>query len=684
MLEAIGSNTDPSLFGSACVETADRVPPSILWEAPPDGAFLKGAVTLRIRATDDAEATPTVSFVGLTDTDQGASVAVAVLDTRLANGGTDGPISVMAVARDAAGNERRDTRTFEADNTAPTVAVLPAGFYVESASGTWWTGAGEPNLSGSLGELHPRSVEILIAGEVVATATIDGATWSARLPTGKVTRGGNEVVVRATDLAGNVATTTAVQLRLDDTPPGVLVESSPVFDELNSTLFYDLDNTATNTWLQRHVTGGAPIDLAQSMNGSCTTVHKFSHLLHESFVLGSTGNLNPLKASFVVSDDGVGIEPGTSQARLTIRNGSMTTEALPWTAIPGAGIAPKTTRHLLGLYRDGAFAIPALATTEGEYHLELRARDKLGRISLLERCWNHRILAPTLRPNDPAAGQKVMFPTSLQSSASFSAAFLNASAAGDAMWIRRVRNYLGTPVFLHVTITQGVDAQVSRTFVVRNALANPRVVSVICGANPCNIVQPTEVIVSPPAQPHANLKLRARLFLMNGSQLGPEILPCPGCANDDDAQSYTFEIPARATPQGAPLAEYAIVTHLRPTLPAGGGTDVLMAPRNSDYPDSGPYGEFLFNGVQLTGRANPPGAEVCTAQEEDAEFNRWICVEHATRQTYRALKSVTYTMTNQLVTAYREGATSTLITGVLAEGEIPGGTVWSTTEPTLP
>ena len=441
-----------------------------------------------------------------------------------------------------------------------------------------------------------------------------------------------------------------------------------MYDELNSTFDESLDVPATNTWLQRHVPGGTPIDLAQSMSGACATVHKFSHLLHESFVLGATGNLNPLRASFAVSDDGVGIEPGTAQARLTIRTGPTTTEVLPWTIVQGTVIGPKTTRHLLGLYRDGALAIPQLATTEGEYHLELRARDLLGRTSLQERCWNHRILAP--KPSPVGSGAKAkdfegaMYSPKLElDDADFAERFLNSNAEGAAVWVWRVKNYLATPVYVTVDISRGVDVSVSRTFVLRNGLTNYHSSNTSCGSRPCTIGVPQTLytgVLSGDDQNHRNVKFRARFFVMNGDATGAEIGPCAGCINDDENQIYTFEIPPRSTPQGVPLVEYAILTHLRPTLPIGAGTNVKFAPSDMGSPDNDPrpYGEFTLNGKKLTGKlVGGLGVEVCTSQELEA--GEWMCTEKANRQQYRAVLSVIYDWKSDVETVYAFSTTAT-------------------------
>jgi hypothetical protein len=133
-----------------------------------------------------------------------------------------------------------------------------------------------------------------------------------------------------------------------------------------------------------------------------------------------------------------------------------------------------------------------------------------------------------------------------------------------------------------------------------------------------------------------------------------------------------------------PLVEYAITTHLRAALPAGAGTNVLMAPQDATHPDNGPYGEFFFNGIQLTGRAEASGLDVCTQQEEDTERGLWLCIERATRQTYRALTSVTYRIQDRLTTRYREGATPSLLTGAAVVGDIDAQSTWTTSEPILP
>ncbi len=703
MLDALQRDPDPDLFGEACIETADRIPPTIAWEALregqwqplPEGELVRGAVSVRAVAYDDAEIAPSVVFEGRTG-DRSGPVITTIVDTAAQ---ADGALSLLAIARDGAGNERRSTRTLEVDNTAPALALESGGFYVDSGTGVWWTADSAPVLRGTLTELHPAKVEVVIDGVAVATAALDGERWAVAVPAGKVTTSGAELTIRAVDGAGNLGTV-ARSLRLDTTPPSLLVEPSLVYDEAQSAEFYDLDIPATNTWLQRHVTGGTPIDLSQSMPPACATVRKFSHLLFQDLVLGSTGSLNPLRLSLVASDDGVGIAGGTEQLRVTVKSGTSTVEVLPWSTMAGVPLGGNATRFVAGLYRDGPQAIPALGSLEGEYHVELRATDKLGRTVVQERCWNHRLLAPKLRSAEgyPDGGKRAtgfaqaMFSTSLTpgagESGDVSAKFLNGNAAGAAVWAWRVRNYLGVPIYVRVRIPMGTNAYVSKTFAVGGTVVQRRSTFDFCGASPCGVAQPTVSEFSVTNALHQNVRFRARLYAASGPALGAEIPPCAGCTSDDATQTYLFEIPARTTAQGAPLAEYVITTHLLPQLPAGAGLDVLMAPSSAASPDVAPgaYSELSLNGVTLTGKLTgpPSAAEYCIAQELDSESGRWVCIEKGRTQGFRVLRALRYETTSATDTEYRFSASPAVPVANLVTGSLPRYALWETSEGPLP
>src|SRR5262249_54829172 len=154
------------------------------------------------------------------------------------------------------------------------------------------------------------------------TALVDATAWTAQLPDNALSLG-NDVTIVATDQAGNVSTKVQA-LRLDTTPPSVSVDPSPVSDEINSSFSWVDDATGS---FAVHTTAGAPVDLATA--GSCPTVRKHAHLLFAPqpdgvthSVLGSAGELNPLLINVAVSDDGVGIQSGTTQYRVLLRNGA--------------------------------------------------------------------------------------------------------------------------------------------------------------------------------------------------------------------------------------------------------------------------------------------------------------------------------------------------------------------------
>jgi hypothetical protein len=190
------------------------------------------------------------------------------------------------------------------------------------------------------------------------------------------------------------------------------------------------------------------------------------------------------------------------------------------------------------------------------------------------------------------------------------------------------------------------------------------------------------------------LVLKALLFNWTGSETAGDPIPtCPGCTSDNTTQTYQFEIPARTVAQGGTLPQYAMLTYLVATQPAGQGTDVLMAPSSAAHPDPGTgtdttYREFTLTSTSttatLTGRPLPtlPGL-VCSDSGQD-EGNGFVCFQNATRQPYLALQSITYTLLNGLDTTYKFSATPSLPTSGQIVGTLPPTTLLSTDEPFFP
>jgi hypothetical protein len=79
---------------------------------------------------------------------------------------SDGAKTLLAIARDTAGNERRGTRTLEIDNTIPVPVLQATGYHVDEVTGVWWTADSAPVLRGTLTELHPDKVEVVVDGVV--------------------------------------------------------------------------------------------------------------------------------------------------------------------------------------------------------------------------------------------------------------------------------------------------------------------------------------------------------------------------------------------------------------------------------------------------------------------------------------------------------------------------------------
>lgn len=687
LLNKVAHNADPELFGAACSETVDRLPPLIRWLAPEEDAeWVRGALEVSADATDDSPLGVRLRLVGFDDDDgnPGDHRARATVDTSLL---ADGPISVTAEAQDGAGNRVTETRTFWADNHAPQVTFDSADGTVEYG-GAWWSASGEVTVRGTVSDAHLHSVEVLFGELVVATAVVDSAagTWAAQIPQGVLGAEPRGLVARARDLAGNTAISAAAVLRVDETAPFVGVGASLVYDEALSS--FERFGQPPAAELQKHVVHGEPLDLAASLPGSCAVVSKRVHLLGAALPLGAVGPLNSLRLRVSISDDGMPLVPDAIQVRVAVmRADGSQLEPMPWrtlAAAPGGG-------YEVALVADGPMAIPALLTTEGTYHVAVRATDRFGRTTELTRCWQHRIL-PVELGSVNGTGEKAegfpqalystrLSPESAQEFGNFAQKLLNANAQGAAVWQRRLRNYIGRPVRLQVQVAMAPDQTspdglVSKTFVVRRGLTERSDAFYLCGANPCTLLQSSELYRQTIDLPHSAARYGVRVFSISGNAPGAEILPCSGCEVDVAQQRYTFELPPRDA--GGPR-EVMVATYLLPTLPSDAALAELMAPASSASPDLSPgsYAEHTLDGVTFTGKwigaAASPG---CVSQEFDGELRQWRCLEQARPRQYRALKWVRHVQAKPVVTRYRASAGSELPYWPHGEGALPSQTMF--------
>ena len=678
LIDSIARNVDADLFAmEACFDTADRLPPTIGWEAPTpaDGAFVKSTLAVRVSATDDT-GSPKAKVTGFADTDgdDTNSGAAAIIDTVAALGGSDGSLTVIAEATDLAGNVATAMRTFQVDNTLPVVTIDSTGLFVDPGN-VWWTGNDAPTLHGTFMDAHPDRVEVLVGGRAVP-AVVNGSEWSATLPAGTLVANENIVTVRGIDQAGNAGVTIQT-VRVDTAPPVIAINSSQVHDEINTT--FDFKDDAPGPRVVHDPSGTPQVDL--SIEGSCPTVRKHVHLLSQPgpgpgqphAVFGSFGDLNSLKLNVAVSDESAGGQPGAVEYRVGVlqSNGTIGFQ-IDWTALPPGTTNGDTTSYVLPFYRDGAHGIPALGTTNGEYHVELRAADRFGHTSSTSRCWNHIILAPPLKQLNGSGVIATGFPLAMFSLrlnpapnefGAFASRFLNADAIGVAMWNWRFQNYLGEPVYVTAHISQGVTANISRQFGIVNTSTDEVDQVLACSeTNTCAIFHPSTEYTSNLDTAVASLVLRAYMFGDDGTQFGT----CPGCINDDSRQTYQFQVP----PRGAAIPAYSIFSWLIPQLPAGGSSvGELMTPRDANRPDTdpSPYREFGPNSTVYTGKLiGPPGQKVCLLAGSEGAGTR--CLKWALTQRYRALTKIQFQLLDPILTRYTFAATPFLPSA----GEITG------------
>jgi subtilisin family serine protease len=189
----------------------DTQPPAVALTAPAANVTVHGAVTVSANATDNVAVAHVDFYDGsaLVGTDSAAPYSVSWIT------GLDGPHTLTAIAYDTTGLSSSDSRTVFVDNTPPDAAVTsPSGGSV----------AGTITISADSSDPPPgsgvASVLFLVDGNVIATDT--SAPFSTSWNTATVTNGAHSIVVRATDGAGNVATSPSVQVTVDNVVPVVV------------------------------------------------------------------------------------------------------------------------------------------------------------------------------------------------------------------------------------------------------------------------------------------------------------------------------------------------------------------------------------------------------------------------------------------------------------------------------
>jgi hypothetical protein len=211
--DAVGNVTT----SAAVVVTVDNVAPTVAVTSPAAGAIVRGATTVSANASD-AGGVAGVQFkidgvnAGAEDTTAPYS---ASWDTTAASAGSH---TLTAVARDAAGNVTTSAVVVvTVDNVAPTVAVT------SPAAGATLRGAAivsaDASDAGGIAGVQFRLDGVNLGAEDTT------APFSAPWDTATATDGSHTLTAVARDAAGNVTTSPAVAITVDNLGPTVAVTS---------------------------------------------------------------------------------------------------------------------------------------------------------------------------------------------------------------------------------------------------------------------------------------------------------------------------------------------------------------------------------------------------------------------------------------------------------------------------
>ncbi|MCM2334430.1 MAG: Ig-like domain-containing protein, partial [Anaeromyxobacteraceae bacterium] len=218
-LRAVAYDSSGNTFASdpVVVTPVDTTPPAVAMDLPEPGAVVGGWVHLEATASDERDLAAVRFLVG----DEVLGVAVAPpwamdWDTR---GLAGGPVEVVAVAVDAAGNQTPSAaRTFVVDNAPPTVSILAP------AAGEAVSGRAVSVLVAAADDQALQRVDVRAGGALVGSATVAGGRGSVTWNAGLLPNGPVRLEARAYDLAGNPSPVAWVDVQvLDSTRPSITI-----------------------------------------------------------------------------------------------------------------------------------------------------------------------------------------------------------------------------------------------------------------------------------------------------------------------------------------------------------------------------------------------------------------------------------------------------------------------------
>ena len=181
----------------------DTTAPQVSISSPTSGATVSGTVTVAGSAADNTSVTAVATSIdgGPWITATGTTSWASSLDTRQLTNGTH---TIAARATDASGNVSTTTSSFRVSNTtadtsAPTISI--------SSPSAGATVSGTVTVTGSAADNGAVSrVEVQVDGGAWQPAS-GASSWTATVATGSYADGTHTITARATDTAGNAATT---------------------------------------------------------------------------------------------------------------------------------------------------------------------------------------------------------------------------------------------------------------------------------------------------------------------------------------------------------------------------------------------------------------------------------------------------------------------------------------------
>jgi hypothetical protein len=707
LLETLSQGGPAAGTGTACAagelyptpgQSYDQTPPELALVAPTPaaGALVRQTIQLRAEATDDLTA-PVVTWTapaGLADDDGVPDNAVATGSIATA-ALPDGPLTITARATDASTNAATRSRTFTIDNTAPALTWPATGFLADAGPpAVWWTTDRGAVLAGTVSDAHAVTIAAVI-GAATYPGTVAGGAWSIDLPANAIPTAPTEVVIRATDGAGNQASIAHV-LAGDDTAPVVTVAAgaaTTVHDERNDVVTFD---AVTHRAIHTH-TADAADDAVLGTAAGCPAVYKYAYFLDETGppLVTEAGDPNPLAWAFSVTDTGVGIDPAGAGAYRVIR-GDTETALTGWLALDGAPIAGGESYGFALYRRDaaGAAVLPLLGTYEGAIRVELRGRDRFGRQTIASRCFDHHPLAPALAIGDavqatdhPAAGVSALRLLSLPGNDPISAAVLDAAAAGAGLSEIELWQGAPEPIYLDLALTPPTAATTyTKSTQVTWAHAATAAGSFDCGLvddgvsddDRCKPIGNFPLVDPGPDVPATPTTLtptyRLRVF-RDGGATWTEQSPCAGCGPSE------YLLPATT---GA-AHRYVVIVAI-----AGIADDFGLG-------GSPPYGEVVLaygggaSTVTITGELETTAYRCGVALQivGSGPTQRYVCPAGSVRtyRRYRMLKSASVTFPGAFTVAPALAPTASLppradLPGVEPKQSTPQP--WTTTESPIP